>query len=143
MMLAGTFGRAMGSRRSGAAILLALLATACGSSKPITASDLPTTETFSGTVAAKGAAVHQFTVAHSGLATLSLIALSTNVVMGIGIGYPSTTATAGCSLVGVDAEAIPGTALTGAIEPGTYCAAIYDVGDVKDSVSYVLTLTHP
>jgi hypothetical protein len=118
MMLAGTFRRAMPSRRSGAAIVLALLAAACGNSGT-TAPSAPTkTETFSGTLAAQGAAVHQFTVAQAGIATLTLASLSpqTTITMGIGIGYPSTTAA--CSLLTVNAAAGVGTAMSGTIDPG-------------------------
>ncbi len=138
---AGTFGWVMAPRRAGAAIVLALLAPACGSSGTTAGLTLPKTETFSGTLAAKGAAVHQFTVAQSGLATLTLAGLSFETIVGIGIGLPSTTGS-GCSLVTVDGAAGVGTAMTGTIDPGNYCVGIYDVGGFRGSVSYVLTLTH-
>jgi len=140
MALDGASERVATARRACVVMVLALLAAACGSSP--TSASATTTQTFSGTLAAHATAVFPFTVAQDGAASLTLTSLSpqTTITVGLGLGVPSTTAD--CSLLTVYEAAAVGYVLSGPISAGTYCVAIYDVGNVVVSDNYVLTLTH-
>jgi hypothetical protein len=144
MIQGGRFAR---WRLSGVVLVL-VLAAGCGGSSgtttlPTALTTPTTTETFSGTIAATAGAVHPFTVAQAGTVTLTLTSLSpqTTITMGLGIGQPSTTAA--CSLLSTNEASRVGTTISGTINPGSYCVAIYDLGNVQGSVDYVLTVVHP
>ena len=103
-----------------------------------------TTNTFTGTVAVGGRAMHNFTVAQAGQVSVTLTAASpSSVVLGLGIGMPSDST---CALLpGGSTTALAGSAaqLTGVLTPATFCVSVYDVGNQTAAVSYTVTVTHP
>jgi hypothetical protein len=142
-----TFGRATGT------VLLALVAaslllSSCGSGSSPTTAPTPApeikTETFSGSIAQGGSALHAFTVVAQGTITATLTSLSpqSTVTMGFGIGTPSGTT---CALItGAYSEAAKvGYALSGTIATGSYCVLIYDIGNLSAANDYVITVAHP
>src|SRR5882724_701169 len=82
------------------ALLMTLATAACnnGSSTTTTASTLPTTETFSGTVGVGSSDFHSFTVAQSGTVnvTLNTAGPPSTIFMGLGLGTPSSST---CALI--------------------------------------------
>jgi hypothetical protein len=101
-----------------------------------------TTETFTGTLAAGGAAFHNFTIAQPGTLTATLTSLSpqTTITMGFGVGQPSG---ATCSILSGIENAKVSSVLSGTIGVGPYCVEIYDLGNVQGSDDYTITVIHP
>lgn len=142
----------MTSRKSALAILasLALLGAGCGGDTPTSPSDstLPTvTDTFTGTIATNGAAVHAFSVKGTGTvtATLTGVALesgATPPVIGFSLGYVNGLV---CSAVVSNDFASQNAVLTGRTTvPATLCVRVFDVvGLITDPVTYTLEVKHP
>jgi len=135
-------------------ICLALLACpACsgGSSSgtPTTPSSpplAPTNETFTGTVSVGGSDAHQFVVKLSnGLvaATLTAAGPPTTIAMGLAIG---TISSGTCTLIPNGSIITPAGAspqLSGTnFQAGTYCVAVFDVGQQTGDVTYSVTVAH-
>jgi hypothetical protein len=132
-------------------ILLASAACSGGSSSgsstaPSTPPLAPTSETFTGTVPVNGSDVHNFNVNLSnGQVTADLTAAGppSTIAMGLGIG---TISNGTCTLfTNLTVVATPGsTPQTGgnSFPTGTYCVAIFDVGNQLVDVSYSVTVTH-
>jgi hypothetical protein len=132
------------------ALGLALLGAACGGSSSSTTATTtaPTTtlstETFTGTVAARGSAVHGFTTAATGAVTVVLTAASPppTVVMGVGIGTPNGSACPLLSGASTNTAAGGGPA-PGIVTAGAFCVIVYDVGNQTAPVTYTVTVNHP
>jgi hypothetical protein len=135
-------------------ICLALLASAAcsgGSSSgtPTTPSSpplAPTNDTFTGTVSVGGSDAHQFVVKLSnGLLTATLTAAGPppTIAMGLGIG---TISSGTCTLIpngSIITTAGATAQLTGAnFQAGTYCVAVFDVGQQTGDVTYSVTVAH-
>ena len=103
------------------------------------------TETFSGTVGVAAGDFHNFTVAQGGTVSVTLNAAAPppTIFMGVGIGTPSSST---CALISGDTTATPAgvtAQLSGALNAGTYCVEVYDVGNETASVTYTVTVVHP
>jgi hypothetical protein len=61
--------------------------------------------------------------------------------LGIGVGIPSGI---GCAR-STSLTAVPGLAaqLTVTLNPGTYCAAVFDVGNLSSAVNFAMRIKHP
>ncbi len=126
-----------------AAVVLGVLAAACGSSSSTTgATAAATTDTFNGTVLAGNGDFQIFTVAQAGTVTATLVSLSpqTTITVGFGIGQPTSGT---CGLLTSTDSAHVGNVLSGPLTPGSYCVAIYDVGNIQSSDTYAITVNHP
>ena len=112
----------------------------------------PTTvETFSGTLAPRTStsattSTHPFTVSLTSEVevTLTSIGPPADVQVGLGIGLPSGV---GCVLTlgegtfaTVQASSTP--QIKGTAVPGNLCVTVYDVGNLTQTVSYVVTVAH-
>jgi hypothetical protein len=130
-----------------APLALALMVAACHSNpstSPTTTTGGLTTETFNGTVAVGGSDSKTFTVAVTGVVSVTLTAASPSVTMGLGVGQPGGAS--GCVLLpGGSTTATAGTLaqLAGEVTPGTFCVQVYDVGNQTVPVSYTVTVAHP
>jgi hypothetical protein len=133
------------------ALVLALMAAGCDNSNQdsITPSPTPvplTTETFMGTVDPGGLAFHPFTVAQQGEVDITLTAAGPPVTisMGLGIGTP-TGSTCSLNIQGgmVPAQASTVPQLVGTAAAGSFCVAVYDIGNQAATVSYTVTVAHP
>lgn len=139
------------SRLTAIALVLALAVAAAGCgddaspTTPTTPTN-PTTVTFTGTIAANGAASHVFTANGAGTVTLTLTSASlesgaTPPTVGISLGGVNNLA---CTAVVSRDAASQGNQITGTTGGGTLCARIYDAfGIVTDPVTYTLTVVHP
>jgi hypothetical protein len=107
---------------------------------------VPTSDMFTGTVPVGGSDVHPFVVTLSnGQVTADLTAAGPppTIAMGLGIGAMSNGV---CSLFSnLSVVASPGSSpQTGGnnVPTGTYCVAVFDVGNQLVDVSYSVTVTH-
>ena len=92
-----------------------------------------------------GSDTHTFTVALSnGQLNVILTAAGppATISMGLGVGTQSGTT---CTLLSGGATATPAGAtaqLSGTVSAGTYCVAVFDVGNQSADVTYSVTVTH-
>jgi hypothetical protein len=120
--------------------------TSGSSTSPSTPPLAPTSDTFTGSVPVGGSDAHSFVVNLSnGQVTAALTAAGppTTIAMGLGIGAISNGA---CTLfTSLSVITSPGSsAQTGGnnVPSGTYCVAVFDVGNQLVDVSYSVTVTH-
>lgn len=105
------------------------------------------TETFAGTLERSATAFYSFSITQAGPAALTLAAVQTPggaalaTALGIGLGIPSGT---GCAR-STSQSTIPGLAaqLTVTLNPGTYCAAVFDTGNLTGTVNFAMRIRHP
>jgi len=103
-------------------------------------------DSFSGTVQMGGSDARNFTVTtgnQPALITLTAAGPPTTIFMGVGVGTPTTDGT--CNLLpnaAVSAQAGMTAQLAGTIAAGTYCVAVFDLGNQTGPVDYALTVSH-
>lgn len=133
------------------ALALGLLSVGCGSDNtPTTPTtpNLPSTEVFTGTIGVGGSSFYSFTVAATGNVSITLASLVATLpgpalptVMGLGVGTPLET---DCSVTNSVAAAPSLTApLVNSLTPATYCAKIYDLGELTGPVNFTVRIVHP
>jgi hypothetical protein len=130
---------------------VALLGAACGkdtATSPSTTTSATSTERFDAILSPRGTAFYSFVVAeNNGTVAINLASLSPidrpgllPVAMQIGYGVPAGE---GCD-VQKSILTAPGltSQLTATLRDGTYCAAIADVGNLKEPANYSIRITH-
>ena len=146
-----TMSRAI--RFTAMAAAVCMTAMACTSTTAPTEEDSTITplvfalETFAGTLQVKGNNFYSFVVVQAGPVGLTLAAVQTPgggalaTPLGIGVGIPSGTTCARSSSQTVP----PGLAaqLTVTLNPGTYCAAVFDTGNLSSAVDFAMRIRHP
>jgi hypothetical protein len=129
-------------------LLLTLLVAGCGDSGTTTTTPAPVgpfTDTFTSIIYPGGFSAHSFSATEAGTITVTLTSAGppATVVMGLGIGVPNFGP--GCSLttaVNVSAGSTP--QITIPADAGSYCVAIFDVGNaVPTGESFSITTVHP
>jgi hypothetical protein len=106
-----------------------------------------TTETFAGTLEVKSESFYSFLVGQAGPVGLTLAAVQTpgggavSTPLGIGVGIPKGTTCARST----SQTTGPGLAaqLTVTLNPGTYCAAVFDNGTLTGAVNFAMRIRHP
>ncbi len=147
--------RVIASLATRAAVVAAVSMTAIGCSSTTAPSEADsgitplvfTTETFAGTLQTKGTAFYSFVVGQAGPVGVTLAAVQTPggaalaTPLGIGVGIPSGT---GCARSSTQ-TAPPGLAaqLSVTLNPGTYCAAVLDTGNLTSAVNFAMRIRHP
>jgi hypothetical protein len=127
---------------------LSVLSGACGgTADPVVTTPTPVTatDTYSGTLAQLGTAVHPFTVTTTGTVTISLTDVSPLATMAIGVSIGTWDGT-NCTAISKNDNARAGsTALTGTAATGSYCVRVYDSGNIPDgtSATYTVQVVHP
>lgn len=100
--------------------------------------------TFNGSVAREGVSSHNFTVDREGAVEVKLVALRLGSDQGkeLGLGLGTPTPAGNCALVeAVDSTRVSGE-ISGTLQKGTYCVAVYDSGDVTSNpVDYTVSVT--
>jgi len=124
---------------------LVFLVGACGSSSSPTATPTAApnvTDTFNGTLAQGGSASYNFTLASDGTITVTLVSLSpqSTITMGMGLGTPGTT---GCVVASTQENVKVGVPLQTTLSAGPYCLTFYDLGNMIGANAYTLTILHP
>lgn len=119
------------------AIVLALVSGGCGSddtvTTPTTTPESPVTETFSSAVVPMGTTAHTFIAAQAGTVDVTLTSSGppTDVVLGVGVGIP-TTSSAACSLstaVNTSPGSTPQLSAV-PVDAGNFCIKVFDVGNL-------------
>ena len=88
-----------------------------------------------------GSASRSFVTSQAGSVTVAL--QSAAVPLGIGVGVPGASG-GGCrAAVSVTAAPNDAPQLTTAVEEGTYCVLVFDVGGIVDPIPFTLQLVHP
>ena len=102
-----------------------------------------TTSTFSGTVGLQQASFVAFTTA-AGTASLTLTSVSPTPASGIGLGIGTPNGTS-CTLSTFTNSASASTAaqITASVSAGTYCAQVYDPGNLAAATTFSVTISHP
>jgi len=133
--------------RIGLAAAVAMALASCGSSSSPDAVPSPslTTETFTGSLAAKGTNYHMFSVTTLGQVVVTLTNTAPVATITVGLGVAQTSAGACLPvMLAYNNTAAAGTVISGTADIGSYCAAIYDVGNVgTDPIQYTITVAHP
>jgi hypothetical protein len=128
------------------ALVLGLSLATLGCSDPVAPATptpaIPTvTDTFNGTLLILGSNTHPFTVQQIGGIKVSITGVAPGAAVGIGVGTPSGSS---CLLIDhLTAVASPNAQISGtATITGTFCVSVYDVGNLVESVNYVVTVLH-
>jgi hypothetical protein len=131
-----------------AVVGLAMLSAGCNllnndSTSPTTPTTV--TDTWSNTLAVKGSSLYTFTVASAGTVSVTLTALSPTATVAVGLGLGTPNGTASCTLSSSTPSAIASSTpqITVTENAGTYCAQIYDVGNLTTASSFTITIVHP
>jgi hypothetical protein len=127
---------------------LVILSAGCGllnndSTSPSTPTTI--TDTWSNTLAVKGTSFYTFTVASAGPVSVTLSTLSRTSTVAVGLGLGTPNGTASCTLSSSTSSAIAASTpqITVTENAGTYCAQIYDVGNLTTASSFTITIVHP
>jgi hypothetical protein len=130
--------------------VVGLLTAACGNNSATTPTTPtgPSTEVFSGTLDVQGSSFYSFTTTTSGQVSITLASLvatqpgpALNKVLGLGVGAPLGT---DCNVTSSVNTAPALTAqLASTLAPATYCARVYDIGNLTASVNFTVRIVHP
>ncbi len=126
-----------------AALLLAASAAACGG---VVDPSQNVTENFSGTLnpGVGDSKIFNFTVSKSGEYSIEVTSANpatTNNILGVGFGV---VVSGTCSPYSLNPIATIGrTGSAGAIQPGTWCAIIYDPGILTQATTFQAWVKHP
>lgn len=104
------------------------------------------TEEWSDTVAVGGERFYSFTVTQYGTVNVSLTSVSGQyvpgtVTMGMGLGTPAAETCSTSSSISTAAGTGP--QLTGTYNPGVYCVAVRDVGNLFSAARFSVTIAYP
>lgn len=135
---------------------VAVLAAGCGKNTPTspTTTTTPTTavadpsisETFAGSLPVSGARFYAFEVTAYGTVNVTLDrvgggAVPTTVWIGVGLGVPDGT---DCSTnTSLNTQSGGGPHVSSTLAAGTYCARVYDIGNLAAPAAFSVTIAHP
>ena len=100
------------------------------------------TEEFSGTVEVGLSAVHPFPVPSRSTITVTLLTVGPLTTLAVGLGVGTWDGT-NCTLVAAENNAREGSVLSGTVEPNNYCAAVFDSGNLTQTISYTVRVQRP
>ena len=131
-------------------VLVATLAAAGCSDDPITNPDQtpPTqvTETYSGTLTVNGAVTHPIVVQTAGNVVSTVTALNPvddETRIGLSMGtWNGIACSVGSPSLSNDNTAVGVSVTATATATGNYCVRVYDVGKIKQTTAYELSVTH-
>ncbi len=127
------------------AAVVILLGSGCTAESPTTPSApaSPVTATFASNLTPGGTVTRLFSAAVPGTVTLTLDSLAQPVTVGLSLGLTRADG-AGCyGSTSVHATAGSSPQISIAVDAGNYCAVIYDIGTIAQSVAFSMTIVHP
>jgi len=104
----------------------------------------PTTETFSRTLAFRGAYSRSFSVASAGIVKVTLTSVGPpSLPIGLGLGIPGGTVP--CTLsTSLTTLASGSPQISQLVDPGSYCVSVYDVGNLTIAdLPFSVTIEYP
>lgn len=104
----------------------------------------PTTETFSSALAIRGASSRSFIVSNAGTVKVTLTSVGPpSLPIGLGLGIRGGTVP--CTLsISLTTEAGDSPQISQPVDPGSYCVAVYDVGNLTIAeLPFSLTIEYP
>lgn len=112
----------------------------------VTAAPATISEAFASSVPVNGSRFYAFEVGTYGTVNVTLDRVGgggvpTTVWVGIGLGVPDGTDCSTTTSLSTQAGAGPHISTT--LQAGTYCARIYDIGNLAASAPFALTIAHP
>ena len=127
-----------------ASLLLATFVVACNqsASTPSSSSSTAATETFASRIGPGGAATRGFRSA-AGAVSLTLTELRPAVLVGLGLGVPRADGTSCLLTRSVETLAATTAHVTLAVDGGSYCVKVWDVGTIVDYVDFTVSIAHP
>lgn len=132
--------------RRRAIVLAALFAAGCNLPNDSTSpSSDATATTFSGTIAPRGAPVFfTFTTAANGRVSLTLTTVTPSATSGIGLGLGTPSGTTGCTLSNFTTSAVPSSTAQISVNEtaGSYCAQVYDPGNLASTTTFSISVSH-
>lgn len=124
-------------------LLASFCSVSCGDDSGTTAPTpvtSPTTVSWTTLIGNNGLATRSFVTSKTGSVSVTLQTAA--VPLGIGIGVPGASGS-GCRAA-VSVAAAPNDApLTTAVEEGTYCVLVFDIGGILDPIPFTLQLVYP
>ena len=132
---------------------------ACGKDTPTSATTTTTTTTtttvaaastseqFAGTVPVSGSRFYSFEVGTYGTVTVTLdrvggsAGVPSSVWVGLGLGIPEGTDCGTTTSLNTQSGAGPHVSST--LAAGTYCARVYDIGNLAGAAPFSITIAHP
>lgn len=144
----------------GLALSAAAGAAACGKDSPTspttttttttttsTAAEASNSETFRGTLPVNGYRFYSFEVGAFGTVTVTLdnvggsTGVPPSVWVGVGLGVPDGL---DCSTnISLNTQAGGGPHISSTLSAGTYCARVYDIGNLAATAPFSVTIAHP
>jgi hypothetical protein len=129
-------------------LLCLVLAPGCGLLPNFSSPSSPSsnTETFSGALPQQGNVVAgTFSVSQTGTVSVTLASDSAASAVALGLGIGTPIGTTGCTLTTSTTNAVAGSAAQISVteNSGSYCVALYDVGNLTAAVTYTITVAHP
>lgn len=124
------------------------LLTGCGGSSdnnptaPSTLAPASVTQEFSGELPVQTSRVHPFPVSARSTISVTLVAVGPLSTLSVGLGVGTWDGT-NCTLIAGDNNARQAAVLSGTVEPGNYCAAVYDNGNLTDTITYTVRVQRP
>ena len=111
-----------------------------------TAADASIAEAFASSVPVNGSRFYAFEVGVYGTVNVTLDRIGggtvpTTVWMGVGLGVPDGIDCSTTTSLSTQAGAGPHISTT--LAAGTYCARIYDIGNLAGSAPFAMTIAHP
>jgi hypothetical protein len=111
-----------------------------------TVADASVLESFTGTLPVGGFRFYSFEVPTNGSVTVTLNRVGggpvpTTVWVGLGVGVPDGTDCPTTTSVNTQSGGGPHVSTT--LTPGTYCARIYDIGNLGTQTTFDVTIGHP
>ena len=101
----------------------------------------PTILSWTTHIGTGGSASRSFVTSQAGSVTVAL--QDAAVALGIGVGVPGASGSGCRAAVSVTAAPNDAPQLTTAVEQGTYCVLVFDVGGIVDPIPFTLQLVHP
>ena len=103
----------------------------------------PVTETWTTQLAVNGTTSRSFTAAKAGTATVTLTTVGSSATqkVGFGIGIPDTLGV-GCLFMR-SLETAAGGQISTAVDFGTYCVRVYDLGTLTATTGITVTIIRP
>lgn len=109
---------------------------------PTSPTTSPVTETFSTQLIVGGSASRTFNAAKNGTAVVTLASLGSATKLGFGIGVPDVFGSS-CLFTRSSETAVVGTSFSIAVDAGTYCVRVFDVGGMTSTLTFSVTIVRP